>query len=174
MSGTKTANKNSSKKGDKKKESKPQQIEAKGEDIVQNQAEGQNVAPAEKTKRAKKNATSSQIDFSNTESGRVWLTEFKEQCNNHPPIKGYDQHWNKDGFIHNGPATRLSNRGCANMVTLIGDILVTRAMNGDADAAAALDYCVNFLRDHREATEEARKRAILAEADRIRAQMVVS
>ena len=171
MSGTKTAEKKADKKAQKKadkapKPAAPVEVEPKGADVAVP------AAPAVVTagKRVKKNATTIQIDPSNVETGRAYLEEFYSQCEAHPPRKGYDQHWNSQGFIHSGPATRLPNAGAANMVTLIGDILAKREMGGDASAGAYLDYCIAFLQSHREALVVARENKILEAAAAIQAK----
>jgi hypothetical protein len=178
MSGTKTADKkgnsnkaqNKTPKADKapKAAAAPVEVEPKGAAV-----EGQAAPVAtdvQATKRVKKNATQTRIDPNNVESGRQFLKEFYEQCAAHPPRKGYDQHWNSEGFIHSGPATRLPNGGAANMVTLIGDILAKREAAGDKDAGAYLDYCINFLTTHRDALRDAREAEILAQAEAIKAK----
>jgi hypothetical protein len=172
MSGTKTADKKATKKADKKapkEAAAPVEVEPKGE-----AAEAHAVAVAaievQATKRVKKNATQTRIDPSNANSGRQYLKEFYEQCEAHPPRKGYDQHWNSDGFIHSGPATRLPNNGAANMVTLIGDILAKREAAGDKTAGDFLNYCINFLTTHRDALREQREAEILAQAAAIQSK----
>ena len=180
MSGTKTADKKAEKKAQNKapkadkqpKAQAPVNVEPKGE-AVENAAGVQAGAVAtdvQATKRTKKNATQTRIDPANPDSGRVWLGDFYKQCDTHKPAKGYDQHWNSEGFIHSGPATRLPNAGAANMVTLIGDILAKRQMAGDSQAGEYLDYCINFLTTHRQALQDAREADILAQAEAIKAK----
>lgn len=180
MSGTKTADKkgnnkaqNKTPKADKapKAAAAPVEVEPKGAAVEGQAAPAADAAvDVQATKRVKKNATQTRIDPSNVESGRQFLKEFYEQCAAHPPRKGYDQHWNSEGFIHSGPATRLPNGGAANMVTLIGDILAKREAAGDKDAGAYLDYCINFLTTHRDALRDAREAEILAQAEAIKAK----
>jgi hypothetical protein len=171
MSGTKTADKKATKKAEKKapkEAAAPVEVEPKGAAV-----EGQAAPVAtdvQATKRVKKNATQTRIDPSNANSGRQYLKEFYEQCEAHPPRKGYDQHWNSDGFIHSGPATRLPNNGAANMVTLIGDILAKREAAGDKTAGDFLNYCINFLTTHRDALREQREAEILAQAAAIQSK----
>ena len=177
MSGTKT-DKKADKKTDKKTQNKPPKAEKIPEaTAVPVEVEPKGAAVEERsvpvatdvqaTKRVKKNATQTRIDPKNVETGRLFLKEFYEQCNAHPPRKGYDQHWNSEGFIHSGPATRLPNGGAGNMVTLIGDILAKREEAGDATAGEMLDYCINFLTTHRDALKQARKERIKAEYEAI-------
>lgn len=181
MSGTKTADKAADKKGNKAQNKAPKgekaqkvaaapvEIEPKGE-AVEGQAAPAVATEVQATKRVKKNATQTRIDPSNADSGRQFLKEFYEQCEAHPPRKGYDQHWNSEGFIHSVPATRLPNAGAANMVTLIGDILAKRESAGDKAAGEYLDYCINFLTTHRQALQDAREADILAQAAAIQAK----
>lgn len=178
MSGTKTADKKAEKKAQNKapKADKapkaaaaPVEVEPKGA-AVEGQAAPAAAVDVQATKRVKKNATQTRIDPSNADSGRQFLKEFYEQCAAHPPRKGYDQHWNSEGFIHSGPATRLPNGGAANMVTLIGDILAKREAAGDKTAGEYLDYCIKFLTTHRDALREQREADILAQAAAIQAK----
>lgn len=182
MSATKTADKKGQNKGQNKNQkpdkapkavaAAPIEVEPKGEAVEQ---AAPAAAPAaavdvQPTKRVKKNATQTRIDPSNVESGRQYLAEFYAQCEAHPPRKGYDQHWNSQGFIHSGPATRLPNDGAANMVTLLGDILAKREAAGDKVAGDTLNYCIEFLTTHRQALQDAREADILAQAAAIQAK----
>lgn len=176
MSATKTDKKGNKKdKKDKAPAAKaaaaPVEIQPQGDAVGQPAQAAPAVATdVTPTKRVKKNATQTRIDPSNVESGRLFLKEFYQQCEAHPPRKGYDQHWNSEGFIHSGPATRLPNSGAANMVTLIGDILAKREAAGDKTAGEYLDYCINFLTTHRDALREQREAEILAAAAEIQAK----
>ena len=104
-------------------------IQATGEatdaPVLQAPAKEEKVA---KTPRIKKNATTSTLDVSDPNSAMTWLAEFIEQGKNHPPIKGYDQHWNSDGFIHAGPGKRLPNIGAAKMIVFLGDVFARRSI----------------------------------------------
>lgn len=200
MSGTNTAEKKGNKKGNKSKQSDavamvaPVEIEPNGEAI-----ETRTPAPADgpvslvaevqappgfeapktsdtptsetpKAKRTNKNGTNIRINPADVNSGRLWLEEFYARCEQTPATKGYDQHWNKDGFVHTGPSTRLPSNGAANMVTFLGDILAQRQLAGDTEAGAYLDYCIAFLTTHRQALQEKREADILAAAAAIQAK----
>jgi len=128
------------------------------------------VAKPTKTSRVPKNATSVVINLDDPASASAWIDAFYEQGKNHPPLKGYDQHWNKMGFIHAGPADRLPNSGAVNMVVFLGDMLAKRIDNEDyADSEKSLNFCIEFLTNRKAELAEAKDRAILAAADAIRA-----
>lgn len=111
-------------------------------------------------KRIRKNHTGVEIRPDDLESAFAYLEAFRQQSEAHPPRKGYDQHWNSQGFIHMGPAARLPNRGATNMVVLIGDILAKREEAGDADAGKYLDFCIKFLGEVRQRIANAREAEI--------------
>lgn len=128
-------------------------------------------APATKTPRVKKNATDVDIDLNDPESAMNWLNSFHSQCKAHPPRKGYDQHWNSEGFIHDGPARRLPNKGAVKMTVFLLKILAQRATeNGDAEALAALNFCNAFGTNVKDILVEAKAAADLAAAEAIIAQ----
>lgn len=95
-----------------------------------------------------KNKTTSSIDPAVEGSFDIWLTEFKAQCEQHPPRKGYDQHWNGIGFIHMGPTTRLNPQGMARMLTVLFDGLATQALAGSAEAREMYAATLKFGRNH--------------------------
>lgn len=131
----------------------------------------QSTAPEAKPKRIKKNATDVDIDFNDPDSAMLWLQSFFEQCEKHPPRKGYDQHWNSQGFIHSGPAKRLPNKGAAKMLVFLANTLAQRAIdNNDNEAAQALDFCNAFGINIKTMLEDKKNEAILAQADAIRAK----
>lgn len=131
--------------------------------------------PVKKTRgrRIKKNHTDAVIDPNNYSSLEDWLSEFYLQSHAQPARKGYDQHWNKNGFIHAGPALRLPNIGAANMIVFLADILADRVVNsGDeaisTEAAAILKVCGEWI-SKRVGERQAKKNAeILAKAEAIR------
>jgi len=123
-----------------------------------------------KAPRTKKNATSTNLDVNDPNSATAWIGEFYEQSKNQPARKGYDQHWNKEGFIHAGPADRLPNSGAAKMAVFIGDMLVKREIAGDAEAGQFLDFIINFCTNRRNTLQTERDAAILAQAEAIRAK----
>ncbi len=157
-------NKKSDKK-DKNKKGATKEIAAAAGEAVSTDASNvaQSAGTAEsKSTRVYKNATEVVIDFTKPESATAWLQAFYEQSKAQPPKKGYDQHWNKRGFIHAGPAVRLPNDGAANMIVFLGDMLVQRESKEDADAGKILDFCINFLQTRR-ATLEAENIARMKE-----------
>jgi len=123
-----------------------------------------------KTPRVKKNATEVGIDFNDPDSAMQWFESFTRQCESHPPRKGYDQHWNSDGFIHTGPATRLPNQGATRMLVFLGHTIAKRAIAGDKEAAEALQFSINFISSISETLQAKQNEAILAQADAIRAR----
>lgn len=127
-------------------------------------------ATEQKTPRIKKNATVNDLNLADSSTATAWLNEFYEQGKAHPPRKGYDQHWNSQGFIHAGPADRLPNKGAAKMVVFLGDVFVKREMSGDKEAGAALDFCINFLQSRRTELEAENNEKILAQAAAIQAK----
>lgn len=144
--------------------------------IIEAPIEGEGTAEAvvSKPKRIKKNQTEVKIDPSNPSSCEDYLSEFYANAAALPPRKGYDQHWNKEGFIHAGPALRLPNRGAANMITFLFDILADRATGDDAAAAAEakayIDLLVNFGSNRIATVREQKNADILAKAREIEAQ----
>lgn len=123
-----------------------------------------------KTPRTKKNATTTNLDVNDPNSATTWLAEFYEQSEKQSARKGYDQHWNKEGFIHAGPADRLPNSGAAKMAVFIGDMLVKREVAGDAEAGQFLDFIINFCTNRRNTLQTERDAAILAQAEAIRSK----
>jgi hypothetical protein len=126
-----------------------------------------------KVKRIKKNHTDAVIDPKNSESIEDYLGEFYANSQSQPPRKGYDQHWNKDGFINAGPTQRLPNRGAANMIAVLFDALADRATSDDAaeaaDAKAFLEAMVEFGRNRIAEKIKHKQDAILAKARQIEA-----
>lgn len=169
--------KKADKKADKAKKNKGSEapanpIPATGENAAQ-VADNAGLAQTVKTPRIKKNATATALDFSNPETALTWIGEFYDQSKAHPPRKGYDQHWNSEGFIHAGPADRLPNAGAAKMAIFVGDMLAKRQSQGGTEgeeAGAALDFIINFLTTRRETLQEEENARILAAADAIRAK----
>lgn len=94
-----------------------------------------------------KNFTKVNIDPSVDGSCQAWLSEFTAKSDAEPPTKGYDQHWNKFGFIHAGPAKRLTNQGAARMMVFLENALAERANGGDKEAGAILNFCLKFGKD---------------------------
>jgi len=123
-----------------------------------------------KTPRVKKNATATKLDVNDPSSAPAWLAEFYEQSSKQEVRKGYDQHWNKDGFIHAGPADRLPNSGGAKMAVFIGDMLAKREIAGDVEAGKFLDFIVNFCQTRRSALQAEIDAKILAQAEAILAK----
>ena len=95
------------------------------------------------------------LDVNDPNSATAWLAEFYDQSEKQAARKGYDQHWNKEGFIHAGPADRLPNSGAAKMAVFIGDMLVKREVAGDAEAGQFLNFIINFLQNHRQTVQNA-------------------
>lgn len=156
--------KKNDKKNDKSKKGATKDIAAAGDAVstdASNAAQSAGTAEGKST-RVYKNATEVVIDFTKPESAIAWLQAFYEQSKAQPPKKGYDQHWNKRGFIHAGPAVRLPNDGAANMIVFLGDMLVQRENKEDAEAGKILDFCINFLQTRR-ATLEAENIARMKE-----------
>jgi len=123
-----------------------------------------------KAPRTKKNATSTNLDVNDPNSSTAWLAEFYDQSQKQAARKGYDQHWNKEGFIHAGPADRLPNSGAAKMAIFIGDMLVKREVAGDAEAGQFLDFIINFCTNRRNTLQAERDTEILAAAEAIRSK----
>lgn len=122
---------------------------------------------APKEKRREKNFTDVSLDPKNPESAAAWLASFTKQCADHPPRKGYDQHWNNLGFIHDGPALRLSNQGAARMFVFLANVFAQRMVNGDTEATEFFEFCMDFADDRKTALLEEKKAAALAAAEEI-------
>ena len=127
-------------------------------------------AKTDSAKRKKKNTTVAVIDPSNPESVTQFLSEFLAQSAAQPPTKGYDQHVNREGFVHAGTAQRLSNGGISNMLAVQFDILARRSLDGDKAAGEFYDTMLNFALNRREQVKAERKAKILAEANAILAE----
>jgi hypothetical protein len=125
--------------------------------------------------RIKKNHTDAKINPQRYESIHEFLEEFYGQISTHKPRKGYDQHWNSEGFIHAGPAIRLPNRGAANMIAFLIDVLADRIVNSSssevsADAKAYYEVCLEFMSKRVEERKAEYARDILAAAAAIEAK----
>jgi hypothetical protein len=123
----------------------PEVVEPSAEAVTQDDKKS-------KGRRIKKNHTDAVIDPSNYDSIEAFLNEFYSQSESQPPRTGYDQHWNKKGFIHAGPATRLPNDGAANMICLLIDILSDRIVNTQDsnkahEAEAFYNVCLMFMQN---------------------------
>jgi hypothetical protein len=122
-----------------------------------------------KKRRAKKNHTDAEINPARYESIHEYLEEFYAQCATQAPRRGYDQHWNSKGFIHAGPALRLPNRGAANMICFLIDVLTDRIVNSSSpdvakDALAFYNICQEFMQKRIEERRKEYARDILAAA----------
>lgn len=154
-------------------------IENVDEAIVEAPIEGEGTAEAvvskpKKEKRRKKNHTDTQIDPSIPTSIDDFLSEFYANAATHPPDKGYDQHYNKDGFVHGTPAARLPDTGIARMVAVLIDTLADRATSDDAQKAAKAnamyDLIEGWIKDQRNQKRADKNALILAKAREIEAQ----
>lgn len=124
-----------------------------------------------KVKRKKKNHTDTKIDPNNPQTVEDYLSEFYLQSATQAPRKGYDQHWNKEGFIHAGPAIRLPSRGAANMIAFLFDTLADRATSDDAtiasEAKAFLEMMVSFGNGRIEAKRKEKEELVIQKAQQI-------
>lgn len=120
-----------------------------------------------KEKRIAKNFTEVSLDPKNPDSAAAWLVSFTKQCADHPPRKGYDQHWNNLGFIHDGPALRLSNQGAARMFVFLANVFAQRMVNGDTEATEFFEFCMDFADDRKTALINEKKAAAIAAAEEI-------
>jgi len=127
-------------------------------------------AKTDSAKRKKKNTTVAVIDPSNPESVTQFLSEFLAQSAAQPPTKGYDQHVNREGFVHAGTAQRLSNGGISNMLAVQFDILARSSLDGGKGRGGFYDAMLNFATSRRDQLKAERKAKILAEAEAIRAE----
>lgn len=132
--------------------------------VIDGAAEAVTPKTEPKQKRIKKNHTDTKIDPNNPQTIEDYLSEFYAQSFAQAARKGYDQHWNKEGFIHAGPAVRLPNRGAAQMMAFLIDILADRATMDDptlaAEAKAFLDAMIAFA-SGRIVTKRAEKNKII-------------
>ncbi len=104
-------------------------------------------------RKAVKNADFENIVASDLSSFSRWERDFNDHCLNNPPTRGYDQHYNRMGFVDAGPVSRLTNQGCVRMATLLISLLAKRSNNKDAEASALLDSLVEFSKNRRETLE---------------------
>lgn len=159
---TKDGNKAAQKKENKAKPTTATPITPTGAAVDSKEA-APATAPATETpkeKRKPKNYTPVSLNINDPTSAGTWLAAFIKQCDDHPPIKGYDQHWNDLGFIHTGPSERLSNEGCGRMAVVIFDTLARRSQVDDAkgkEAGEMLNFLMNFASN--------RKAELVAEAE---------
>jgi hypothetical protein len=148
-----------------------QEIKPVGEPVNPPQTDAsQGNAPQEATAkgaRKKKNYTGVEIDLNNLESADKYLEAFYKQSEEQPPTNGYDQHWNKEGFIHAGPAKRLPCSGAINMIVFLADILAKRELAKDPTAAGTIDFARNYLQHRRDLLKRQEDDAILEKARKV-------
>lgn len=166
-------NKAAEKKADgKKADSKPIKATGEAADAKAVAAKaGEQPFVISKVERIAKNETGIAINLDDPASALVWLDAFFDQAKKQKAKKGYDQHWNKKGFIHAGPADRLPNDGAVNMMVFLGDMLTKRIGNSEyPDSEKAIDFCINFLTTRKATLEEENMKRIKAELDAFEAK----
>ena len=99
----------------------PIEVEATGEDVAS--------MPKSRGRRIKKNHTETVIDALDYSTIHRWRDEFYFNSANQPTRKGYDQHFNKNGFVNGLFALRLTNNGIANMIVVLFHALADRCIN---------------------------------------------
>lgn len=170
---TKDGNKAAQKKENKAKPTTATPITPTGA-AVDSKAAAPATAPAteKKEKRKPKNYTPVSLNVNDPTSAGTWLTAFIKQCDDHPPIAGYDQHWNDLGFIHTGPSERLSNEGCGRMAVVLFDTLARRSQVDDAkgkEAGEMLNFLMTFGANRKAELVAESEAAVLAAAAKIEA-----
>jgi len=125
------------------------------------------VSTETKSKRERKNETTAQLVMNDPKSASVWLSEFRGRT--HSPRKGYAQHWNELGMIHDGLRSRMSPQGMGRTVVLTFDALCNMAFDGDKAALEMVAFCINFGTNRLAEIKAEREAEILAEAARITA-----
>lgn len=130
-----------------------------------------------KKRKARKNHTDAKINPARYESIHEWLEEFFYQASQQKPTRGSEQSWNSNGFIDHGAALRLPNRGAANMICLLIDIMADRIVNSSnhqvsQDAEAFYNICLEFMQKRIAERKEEYAREILRAAAVIQSQKI--
>jgi hypothetical protein len=142
----------------------PVEVEATGEDVT--------AMPKARGRRIKKNHTETVINAAEYESIHRWRDEFYFNSANQPTRKGYDQHFNKNGFVNGLFALRLTNEGIANMIVVLFHALADRCINNPDESVRSksneiYDLLEQYVSNCRNEVKAEMEAEILAKAEAI-------
>lgn len=137
--------------------------------VVEAQATAPAVDQAPK-RRIRLNTVGTVIDPTNIATFEQFLVDFRTHSKANPPKKGYDCHFNAEGFVHDSQAKRISKTGAAHIVICALHKLATMEAEGDAGAGALYNALIEFANSHRQNIQTAAEDAALSKAAEIQAK----
>jgi hypothetical protein len=152
-------------------ENKRMATETQAPAVIEAQATAPAVDQTETPKRRMRlNTVGTVIDPTDISTFEQFLSDFRAHSEANAPKKGYDCHFNKDGFVHFSQTKRISNAGAAHIVICALHKLAMAEAEGDAEAGAIYNALIEFAGVHRQNIQTAAEEAALAKAAEIQAK----